>query len=267
MRRTQVRGGTGVFTGRPAYVWISNQIGNTGVLTGFEQLDNTTTRPFNPDPNRYKPTTPPTGAPAATYELALHRSRFQVPADLAQQHRRRSAAAGRTSQRPASSSTTRTSTASTTSTPTCRRRRQRSSAPTIGRAGRTTASTRNISERRRAEEPGRRVIVEHRASRSRSVPGRRAVLPKAPTATAGQRTRSMPARSPFGSWAGNPHSGDPNNPGLAYSCRSEGRWATASSRWHPTPSEYFGFGQRRASRCSGSGAQQRQHAATCSPAT
>ena len=38
-RNTQVRGGTGIFTGRPAYVWISNQIGNTGVLTGFEQVD------------------------------------------------------------------------------------------------------------------------------------------------------------------------------------------------------------------------------------
>ena len=32
-------GGTGIFTGRPAYVWISNQIGNTGVLTGFDVLD------------------------------------------------------------------------------------------------------------------------------------------------------------------------------------------------------------------------------------
>jgi hypothetical protein len=29
---TQVRGGTGLFTGKPPYVWISNQIGNTGVL-------------------------------------------------------------------------------------------------------------------------------------------------------------------------------------------------------------------------------------------
>jgi hypothetical protein len=28
-RQTQVRGGTGIFTGKPAYVWISNQIGNT----------------------------------------------------------------------------------------------------------------------------------------------------------------------------------------------------------------------------------------------
>ena len=33
-QRTQIRGGTGIFTGKPAYVWISNQIGNTGMLTG-----------------------------------------------------------------------------------------------------------------------------------------------------------------------------------------------------------------------------------------
>jgi hypothetical protein len=36
-QQTQVRGGTGVFTGKPAYVWISNQIGNSGMLTGFIQ--------------------------------------------------------------------------------------------------------------------------------------------------------------------------------------------------------------------------------------
>jgi hypothetical protein len=77
-RSLQLRGGTGVFTGRPAYVWISNQIGNTGVLTGFEQLDNTRLRPFHPDPNRYKPTNV-TGAPAASYELALTDSDFKFP--------------------------------------------------------------------------------------------------------------------------------------------------------------------------------------------
>jgi hypothetical protein len=76
--RTQVRGGTGIFTGRPAYVWISNQIGNTGVLTGFLQADNTTAFPFNPDPNKYKPTNV-TGAPAATYELALTDPAFKFP--------------------------------------------------------------------------------------------------------------------------------------------------------------------------------------------
>jgi hypothetical protein len=77
-QRTQLRGGTGVFTGRPAYVWISNQIGNTGVLTGFETLDNTTARPFHPDPNRYKPTNV-TGEPASSYELALTDNGFRFP--------------------------------------------------------------------------------------------------------------------------------------------------------------------------------------------
>jgi hypothetical protein len=75
---TQIRGGTGIFTGRPAYVWISNQIGNTGVLTGFEQLDNTTARPFNPDPDHYKPSTV-TGDPATSYELALTNPDFRFP--------------------------------------------------------------------------------------------------------------------------------------------------------------------------------------------
>jgi hypothetical protein len=77
-RTTQVRGGTGIFTGRPAYVWISNQIGANGVLTGFERLDNTTQRPFHPDPNHYKPTNV-TGAPASSYELAFTDPDFRFP--------------------------------------------------------------------------------------------------------------------------------------------------------------------------------------------
>jgi hypothetical protein len=75
---TQVRGGTGIFTGKPAYVWISNQVGNNGMLTGFAQLDNTTTRPFSPNPDTYKPTEV-TGAPASSYELALTESDFKFP--------------------------------------------------------------------------------------------------------------------------------------------------------------------------------------------
>jgi hypothetical protein len=77
-RSFQVRGGTGIFTSRPAYVWISNQIGNNGILTGFIQADNTTAYPFNPDPNAYKPGTV-TGAPAASYELALTEKNFKFP--------------------------------------------------------------------------------------------------------------------------------------------------------------------------------------------
>lgn len=82
-QKTQLRGGTGIFTGRPAYVWISNQVGNNGILTGFEQLDSRTgqaltTRPFNPDPNAYKPTEV-TGNPASSYELALTDPNFKFP--------------------------------------------------------------------------------------------------------------------------------------------------------------------------------------------
>jgi hypothetical protein len=62
-KTTQVRGGTGLFTGRPVFVWISNQIGNNGVLTGFESIDNDSTRPFNPNPAHYIPADPSAGLP------------------------------------------------------------------------------------------------------------------------------------------------------------------------------------------------------------
>ena len=79
-QKTQIRGGTGIFTGRPAYVWISNQIGNTGVLTGFIQADSTTAFPFNPDPNHYRPADSLiTGAPAANFQLALTDPNFKFP--------------------------------------------------------------------------------------------------------------------------------------------------------------------------------------------
>jgi hypothetical protein len=77
-RSTQVRGGSGVFTGKPPYVWISNQIGNTGVLTGFIEQSNTTAFPFNPNPDKYKPSNV-TGAPAASYELNVTSDDFSFP--------------------------------------------------------------------------------------------------------------------------------------------------------------------------------------------
>ena len=77
-QQTQIRGGTGIFTGRPAYVWISNQIGNTGVLTGFIQADTTTAFPFSPNPDAHKPANV-TGAPATTFALALTDPNFKFP--------------------------------------------------------------------------------------------------------------------------------------------------------------------------------------------
>ncbi|MEZ4825807.1 MAG: carboxypeptidase regulatory-like domain-containing protein [Bacteroidia bacterium] len=73
---TRVRGGTGIFTGRPAFVWISNQIGNNGVLTGFIQADNTSSYPFSANPATYIPANPTL---PSTYELALTDPKFRFP--------------------------------------------------------------------------------------------------------------------------------------------------------------------------------------------
>lgn len=91
-RATQVRGGTGVFTGRPAYVWISNQIGANGMLTGLEdrRTGGITDRPFNPNMDTYKPASV-NGDPASAYELAFTDLNFKFPqvwrTNLAVDHR------------------------------------------------------------------------------------------------------------------------------------------------------------------------------------
>ncbi|MBI3569081.1 MAG: TonB-dependent receptor [Gemmatimonadetes bacterium] len=77
-KSTQVRGGTGIFTGKPAYVWISNQIGNNGMLTGAIDASNTNAYPFNPDPNKYHVQTV-TGAPAPSYTLNFTDPGFKFP--------------------------------------------------------------------------------------------------------------------------------------------------------------------------------------------
>ena len=74
---TQIRGGTGIFTGKPAYVWISNQIGNSGMLTGFTQATNTTAFPFNPNSDAYKPA--PTGKPPASADVAVTDPDYRFP--------------------------------------------------------------------------------------------------------------------------------------------------------------------------------------------
>jgi hypothetical protein len=76
--QTQIRGGTGVFTGPPLYVWISNQLGNTGVLIGEIQVDNTTAFPFTTNIDRYKPANV-TGGGAASYELDVTDANFKFP--------------------------------------------------------------------------------------------------------------------------------------------------------------------------------------------
>lgn len=78
-----VRGGSGIFTGQPPYVLISNQIGNNGMLTGFDWLDGSPSsplysRPFSPVVDRYKPSNI-SGNPAFRYNLALTDPEFRFP--------------------------------------------------------------------------------------------------------------------------------------------------------------------------------------------
>jgi hypothetical protein len=82
-KTTQLRGGTGIFTGQPAFVWLSNQVGNNGILTGYQNLTGTEStplygRPFNPAVDAYKPAKV-NGEPASTYELALTDPKFRFP--------------------------------------------------------------------------------------------------------------------------------------------------------------------------------------------
>ena len=80
----QVRGGIGIFTGRPAYVWISNQFGNTGIdFTRIGAGRNNNNRiPFNTDPVN-QPTVV-TGAPGASFtnEIDVIDPNFKYPSVL-----------------------------------------------------------------------------------------------------------------------------------------------------------------------------------------
>jgi hypothetical protein len=87
-KTTQIRGGAGIFTGRPPFVWISNQIGNNGVLTGL--IDVTTNRlkdskgnfisPFTTDPSVFAPNVE-TFVPDSrgNYDIALTDAAYKFP--------------------------------------------------------------------------------------------------------------------------------------------------------------------------------------------
>jgi hypothetical protein len=78
-RTVQVRGGAGIFSGRVAYVWISNQYGNTGVE--FARVDARSNIPtFNPDPfNQPRPGVNPQLIPITTSEVDLTDNNFKMP--------------------------------------------------------------------------------------------------------------------------------------------------------------------------------------------
>jgi hypothetical protein len=83
---TQIRGGSGIFTGRPPFVFLSNAIGNNGVLTGFIDArssgaittgNGTIPYGFTPNPGQYF--TPSTATLPTTLDLAFTDNNFKFP--------------------------------------------------------------------------------------------------------------------------------------------------------------------------------------------
>ena len=77
--KTQFRGGTGIFTGRPPYVFLSNQIGGNGVLTGFIDVSGVAASQygFTSNPNQYF--IPSTPTLPTTFDLALTDPNYKFP--------------------------------------------------------------------------------------------------------------------------------------------------------------------------------------------
>ncbi len=77
-KKTQIRGGLGLFSGRPAFVFVSNAVGNNGMQAGQISLDNTKLYPFSPIITRNTPAPTP-GIPAASYNIAPIEKKFRFP--------------------------------------------------------------------------------------------------------------------------------------------------------------------------------------------
>lgn len=73
-KETQLRFGTGLFTGIPPYVWLANQAGNNGVI--FGSFRDATNKPFTNDVNAY---VPENAAANTSYNLAVTSSDFKYP--------------------------------------------------------------------------------------------------------------------------------------------------------------------------------------------
>jgi Carboxypeptidase regulatory-like domain len=78
--KTILRGGTGIFTGRPPLVFLSNAIGNNGVLTGFIDVSGPALAAggygFTPNVSQFTPATPTL---PSTFDLAFTAKDFKFP--------------------------------------------------------------------------------------------------------------------------------------------------------------------------------------------
>jgi Carboxypeptidase regulatory-like domain len=79
MKKTQVRGGIGMFSGRPPGVWLSNQLSNNGVLFNSEATNAPKTRAFDANVDKYRPAIDPTKVTPISYNLAVTDKNFKFP--------------------------------------------------------------------------------------------------------------------------------------------------------------------------------------------
>jgi hypothetical protein len=235
-RRMQLRGGTGIFTGKPAYVWISNQVGNTGTLTGFESLSNTTARPFNPDINKYKPTNV-TGAPPPSYQLALTDPDFKFP-----QVWRTSIALDQ--RLPGDWSAT-VEYLYNKDVNGIYYINANLPAPSSAFTGADTRPRYTAGNRINSNVSDAVVMKNQNVGTNWNISGsiekqfRAGFFAKGGYRYGEARNTIDPGSIAFGSWNNNQHPGDPNNPGVAYSTSSPGhRWFTALTYNF----EYLSFG-------------------------
>lgn len=80
-RSFQVRGGTGIFTGRVPFVWIVSQSGDAGLLQVTQTFvgQANTPGPFNPDPHAYLPATPPVSGSVIPSTISALSPNFKFP--------------------------------------------------------------------------------------------------------------------------------------------------------------------------------------------
>lgn len=80
-RTLQIRGGSGIFTGKIPFVWIVSQVGDAGMLqiTSSSSGQANTPGPFNPSVNAYLPPTPPAAGTAVPNTISAMSPDFKFP--------------------------------------------------------------------------------------------------------------------------------------------------------------------------------------------
>jgi hypothetical protein len=79
-RSLQIRGGTGVFTGKVPFVWIVSQVGDAGMLQVTQAWTGSSVPgPFNPDPAAYRPATVPVPGSVIPSAITVLDEEFRFP--------------------------------------------------------------------------------------------------------------------------------------------------------------------------------------------